>query len=150
MSAITEFVRLATTEGEDDPTWLYLLAWAIATLLSAAGSLLVEDIVSWLLGQAKADLGLYLSVSSFCGAALSLLIWIGVYRVFASLKIRKVMPWLLVLGSLTCLLGMFMTTGQLAQNGFRTPTSYYVVTVAVNLGFFFTFYLYFSRNGRWR
>jgi len=90
----------AVLSAKRPSAWSYVAAWVVASILTAITSTIIDAALAGLIVKSRDDLDLYCLVVPVIQFFAALLVWIGIYTLFASLNISRVIPFLWGLGAL--------------------------------------------------
>lgn len=95
----------------------YIGAWLLAALASNILHVILDVFLADTMVEDVSDLNFYLFVGSALSIPISVGTFILVYRLFSSLNVKRVMPYLYVLGTLGALANMGRVASELKEFG---------------------------------
>jgi len=125
-----------------------ITAFLTAVVLSKVAMTVFEAGATSAIVQTRDDIGNAMTVVPFLAHLVGLVVWIVVYTMFASVPVKKVIPWLWAIGGIHVAISIMLTANSLARFNLQPPIGYYVSVTAGMIALILLFQAWFVKKGR--
>lgn len=146
----------SSDQGSNEPAkqeasrGIYILVWiAAALIVNVIGIFLERAGVLDALFTGNMSIMELLTLGTVIDVVVWIVVWIGIYSMATTIRKSKVMPYILILGTLGVIGSAVATTVELNQFGLDTPPLFYVIHIGMYAAGFVVFWLRFRNTPHW-